>query len=347
MSTTASRTLRVLVVDDSLFMRAAIEKTLTQMGGFIVIGQARNGVEAVAKVLALKPDVVTMDYNMPRMNGVEAVRAIMKERPTPVIMVSAHTRQGARETFEALSAGAVDFCTKPDGEVSTDLSSVADDLAAKLRAAADSRPRAITPVRSGDDPTAITRITLPPTGPRVVIIGISTGGPAALSRLIPSLPARTRFATMVVQHMPAQFTAALAERLDGLSAVSVKEAETGDRPLPATVLIAPGNRHLEFDDRGRVILTDSAPVNGCRPSADVTMKSAARVYGRRCIGVIMTGMGRDGTAGMAAIKEVDGRNLAQDPDTCVIGGMPRSAIDAGAVDHVVALDDIASRLRVM
>lgn len=337
----------MLVVDDSLFMRAAIEKTLTQMGGFTVVGQARNGIEAIAKVLALEPDVVTMDYNMPRMNGIEAVRAIMKQRPTPVIMVSAHTRQGARETFEALSAGAVDFCTKPDGEVSTDLSRVAEDLAAKLRAAATSRPRALTPVRSLDDPTAASGITLPPTGPRVVIIGISTGGPAALSRVIPSFPANTRFATLVVQHMPAQFTTALAERLDGLSAVSVKEAETGDRPLPASVLIAPGNRHLEFDERGRVVLTDGRPVNGCRPSADVTMKSAAQVYGRRTHGVIMTGMGRDGTAGLTAIKRVGGRTLAQDPDTCVIQGMPRSAIDAGAVDHVVPLDEIARRIRVM
>jgi two-component system chemotaxis response regulator CheB len=339
------RPIRVLVVDDSMFMRAAIEKALTYLGGFQVVGNARSGAEAVEQVRALAPDVVTMDYNMPGMNGAETVRAIMKARPTPVIMFSAHTRQGARETFEALAAGAVDFCTKPHGEVSTDLSSIAAELGAKLRAAATSRPQVLAPLRA---PTSTpTPITLPPTGPRVVIIGVSTGGPAALSRVIPVLPGNTRFATVVVQHMPAQFTRALAERLDALSAVMVKEAEPGDMPQPGLVLIAPGDRHLVFDDRGAVALTDAPPVNGCRPSADVTMQSAAAVYGRRTIGVIMTGMGKDGAAGMLAIKRAEGRTLAQDRETSVIHGMPGAAIAAGAVDHVVPLDEIARRLRFM
>lgn len=337
--------IRVLVVDDSMFMRAAIEKALAHLGGFQVVGNARSGVEAVEQVRALKPDVVTMDYNMPGMNGAETVRAIMKARPTPVIMFSAHTRQGARETFEALAAGAVDFCTKPHGEVSTDLSSIAGELAAKLRAAATSRPQTLAPLRA--QTATPTPITLPPTGPRLVIIGVSTGGPAALSRVIPALPSSTRFATVVVQHMPAQFTRPLAERLDDLSAVMVKEAEPGSMPQPGLVLIAPGDRHLVFDDRGAVALTDAPPVNGCRPSADVTMQSAAAVYGRRTIGVIMTGMGKDGAAGMLAIKRVEGRTLAQDRETCVIYGMPRAAIDAGAVDHVVPLDELARRLRFM
>lgn len=336
--------IRVLVVDDSLFMRSAIERALARVGGFEIVGQARDGMDAIDKVLALGPDVVTMDYNMPRMNGAAAVREIMRRRPTPVLMFSAHTQKGARETFEALAAGAVDFCTKPDGEVSADLSGIAEELAAKVRAAAGSRPRVVAPVVSHKDKD-VGRITLPPSGPRVVIIGISTGGPAALSRVIPSLAANTRFAVIVVQHMPAQFTATLAERLDNMSAVYVGEAQDGLRPVPGTVLIAPGDRHLEFDERGRVALGDGPPVNGCRPSADVTMLSAARVYGRRTIGVIMTGMGKDGAQGMIAIKKADGRTLAQDPDTCVIPGMPRAAMDAGVVDYVVPLDDIANRLR--
>jgi two-component system, chemotaxis family, protein-glutamate methylesterase/glutaminase len=339
--------IRVLVVDDSRFMRSAIEKTLTDLGGFVVVGSARSGQEAVEQVRALAPDAVTMDYNMPGMNGAETVRAIMQVRPTPVIMFSAHTRQGARETFEALAAGAVDFCTKPHGEVSADLSAIAVELAAKLRAAATSRPRSLPPLRAQQSTIPPGPITLSPTGPRLVVIGVSTGGPAALSRVIPALPQRTRFATVVVQHMPAQFTRALAERLDGLSAVEVKEAEPGDMPAPNLVLIAPGDRHLTFDERGLVVISDGPPVNACRPSADVTMQSAAAVYGRRTIGVIMTGMGKDGAAGMLAIKRAEGRTLAQDRDTSVIYGMPKAAIDAGAVDHVVPLDDIAKRLRFM
>jgi two-component system chemotaxis response regulator CheB len=337
--------IRVLIVDDSLFMRAAIEKALAQLGGFEIVGQARDGADAVDKVVALRPDVITMDYNMPRMNGAEAVREIMKRRPTPVLMFSAHTRQGARETFEALAAGAVDFCTKPDGEVSTDLSMIAAELGAKLEAAASSQPRALAPLSSRKEPGAAGRITLPPTGPRLVIIGISTGGPAALTRVIPAFLPGTRFATLVVQHMPAQFTAALAERLDSISAVDVYEAQGGEYLVPGTVLIAPGDRHVIFDEKGRVVLSSGPPVNGCRPSADVTMKSAAEVYGRRTIGVIMTGMGKDGAAGMAAIKAAEGRTVAQDRESSVIFGMPRAAIEAGVVDYVVPLDEIANRLR--
>ncbi len=347
MTVPQGRRIRVLVVDDSLFMRAAIKKTLVASGRFEVVGEARDGQDAVAKVLALTPDVVTMDYNMPKMNGAAAIREIMKQRPTPVIMFSAHTRQGARETFEALAAGAVDFCTKPSGEVSADLSSIAEELTTKVSMAAESRPRAMAPVVAQKPTGPLRMATLPPTGPRVVFIAISTGGPAALSRLIPSLPANTRFATVVVQHMPPQFTAALAERLDSLSAVKVREAKDGDMPRPGLVLIAPGGRHLAVDEKGALRLTDEAPVNGCRPAADVTMQAAARAYGRRAIGVVMTGMGKDGAKGLVAIKNADGKTLAQDQETSVIFGMPKAAIDAGVVDEVVPLDEIASRLRYM
>lgn len=338
------RAIRVLVTDDSMFMRAAIEKTLTERG-FVVVGQARDGRDAVDKAVALAPDVITMDYNMPRMNGAEAVRAIMQVRPTPVIMFSAHTRQGARETFEALGAGAVDFCTKPDGEVSVDLSGIAEVLVMKLRAAVTSRPRAFAPIVATRAAVPPGPITLPPMGPRLVIIAVSTGGPAALTRVIPALPANTRFATLVVQHMPAQFTAALAERLDSLSALPVREARHGDVPMPRSVLVAPGDYHVVFEPNGAVALTRDPPVNGCRPSADVTMQAAARVYGRRTIGVVMTGMGKDGAAGVLAIKQAEGRTMAQDQDSSVIFGMPRAAIDTGAVDQVVPLDEIARRLR--
>ncbi len=340
------RIIRVLIVDDSLFMRASIKRTLETAGGFEVIGQARDGDEAVKKVLELQPDVVTMDYNMPKQNGASAVRAIMRQRPTPIIMFSAHTRQGARETFEALAAGAVDFVTKPAGEVSADLSAVSEQLVHKLTGAAMSRPRAIAPI-TADKSSRPIHATLPPTGPRLAIIAISTGGPAALSRVIPSLPSSLRLAVLVVQHMPAQFTAALAERLDQLSALRVQEAKTGDMPRPGLVLIAPGGKHVEFDDRGAIVLTDGPPVHGCRPAADPTMKAAAQTYGRRAIAVVMTGMGRDGAEGLRAIKNADGRTMAQDEATSVIFGMPKAAINTGCVDEVSPLDDIAGRLRYM
>ncbi len=336
-----TRPIRVVIVDDSMFMRAAIKKTLESAGGFNVIGQAKDGQDGVDKVLELEPDVVTMDFNMPRLDGAGAVREIMKQRPTPIIMVSAHTKQGARETFEALGAGAVDFVTKPSGEVSADLSAVADELVSKLIAARGARPQAVTPAKP---PPAAGRMTWPPGGPRVVIIGVSTGGPAALSRVVPALPANVPVGVVIVQHMPAQFTAALAERLNGLSAVKVKEAEDGDVPAAGLVLIAPGDKHLEFGDRGVIRLTDGPQVNGCRPAADVTMRSAATVFGHRAVACVMTGMGRDGAAGTAAIKGVDGASLAQDEQTCVIYGMPKAAVDTGVVDAILPLDSIPKYL---
>jgi two-component system, chemotaxis family, protein-glutamate methylesterase/glutaminase len=281
------------------------------------------------------------------MNGADTVRAIMAARPTPVVMFSAHTKQGAKETFDALAAGAVDFVTKPAGEVSVDLSKIADELTRKLIAASVAKPRAaISIAPSRPSGTFSTRPQTMTGGlPRLCVIAISTGGPAALSEVIPALPADLRLALVIVQHMPAGFTAALAERLDAASKVSVSEAQVGDRPLAGGVLIAPGDRHLEFDERGMVQLTDGPQVNGCRPAADVTMMSAAKVYGRRTLGVVMTGMGKDGAAGALAIKKVDGKTCAQDQQTSVIYGMPKAAVEAGAVDEVVALSDIAGWLR--
>jgi two-component system chemotaxis response regulator CheB len=279
-------------------------------------------------------------------------------------MFSAHTRQGAKETFDALAAGAVDFVTKPAGEVSTDLSKIAEELVRKLTAASLARPRASAPPSrpSGQMPAvrqtgpmpvqrptmqglAVRATPLPGATPRLCVIGVSTGGPAALSEVIPALPADLKIAVIVVQHMPAGFTQTLAERLDAVSKVSVREAQTGDRPTAGTVLIAPGDKHLEIDDKGLVILTDGPTVNGCRPAADVTMLSVAKVYGRRSLAVVMTGMGKDGAAGALAIKRADGKTLAQDQATSVIFGMPKAAVDIGAIDEVVPLGDIAAWLR--
>ncbi|TMQ02366.1 MAG: chemotaxis response regulator protein-glutamate methylesterase [Deltaproteobacteria bacterium] len=350
------RRIRVLIVDDSLFMRAAIAKALAG-GPFEVVGQAKDGNDAIAQIMRLAPDVVTMDFNMPGMTGAEAVRQVMQQRPTPVVMFSAHTRQGAKETFDALAAGAVDFLTKPAGEVSVDLSRITEELTRKLIAASQARPRPASPppTRPSGSFTAMRAPgassswpAIPVTSPgltRLCVIGISTGGPAALSELVPALPPDLRLAIIVVQHMPAGFTGPLAERLDALSRVPVSEARAGYRPLAGHVLIAPGDHHLEFDDRGAIALTDGPLVNGCRPAADVTMTSAARIYGRRALAIVMTGMGKDGAAGALAIKRADGKTLAQDQASSVIYGMPKAAIDLGAIDEVAPLADIAAWLR--
>ena len=336
--------IRVLVVDDSLFMRAAIKKIVENDPRFEVVGVAKDGAEGVAQVQQHKPDVVTMDFNMPKMNGADAVREIMRTRPTPVVMLSAHTRDGARETFEALTAGAVDFLTKPSGEVSADFQAIGPKRLEKLAACAGVTPRELKPVKARPPTVDPSLTTWPPTGPKVVVIGVSTGGPSALTRVLPALPADIGVAVIVVQHMPAQFTTTLAERLNGLSAIEVREAQEGDKPRRGLALVAPGDRHLEFGDKGILVLSDGPEVNGCRPSVDVTMRSAAKIFGRRTIGVIMTGMGRDGAEGLAAVRAAGGRTLAQDKATTTIWGMPRAAVEAGVVDEVGALDEIAGKL---
>ena len=352
--------IKVLVVDDSLFMRQAVRRILQTDHRVIVVGEAKDGTEAIEMVARLGPNVVTMDFNMPGMTGAEAVRQIMARRPTPIVMLSAVTRAGAAETLEALAAGAVDFLPKPSGEVSADLGRIQTELLAKVHAAAASTPRAQphTAAAGGMPPAAprttgnLPRVTAPPWASRtlsgvqgkVVLVGISTGGPAALGRMLPMIAADVNFGMVIVQHMPADFTGPLAERLNEISAIEVREAKDGDRPRQGLALIAPGDRHLEFADGGSVRLTDGPEVNGCRPSADIMMKAGARVFGRRAVGVIMTGMGRDGAEGLAAIKAAGGSTLAQDQESSVIFGMPRAAIEAGVVEHVVPLDGLAGMI---
>ena len=357
-------TVRVLVVDDSAFMRTALSRTLATDERIEVVGQAKDGREAVERVRELSPDVVTMDFNMPNMNGAEAVRAIMSERPVPVVMISAHTLEGASETLEALSAGAVDFLAKPDGEVSPDLSGVRDELLRKVLAAARSRPQS-TPTpppparpRAPSPPAAPPRGATPPVPASgaerisfvqavldpVIVLAVSTGGPAALEQLVPRLPEDLPFGLLVVQHMPGQFTRALAERLHGMSAMEVREARPSERMVAGRVLVAPGDRHVVVQRNGMLELSEMPPVNGCRPSADVTLQSAAPVYGPKLTAVIMTGMGRDGAVGAAAVHAAGGRVLAQDRETSVVWGMPRAAVDMGVVDEVLPLGRLAPRL---
>ncbi len=342
--------LRVLVVDDSAFMRSAVSRLLTADVRFEVVGQARDGAEAVRLARELHPHVITMDFNMPGMNGAEATRAILAERPIPIVMLSAHTTAGARETVQALSAGAVDFVTKPDGEVSAHLGPVRDELMRKLVTAAGanlapspqpSRPRAA----ELDQVPRSVRALAP--GLRVVVVASSTGGPAALSRLLPRLQLSREAVLIVVQHMPAGFTAALAEQLAERVPWPVREAQGGELLEPGNVFVAPGDRHLKLERSGR-LLTDEGPlVHGVRPAADVTFKSAAQVHGSRVVGVVLTGMGKDGALGLAAIKAAGGRTIAQDRATSTVYGMPRAAVELGVVDEVAPLDGIGRLINEM
>jgi two-component system chemotaxis response regulator CheB len=355
--------IRVLVVDDSAFMRMAVGKTISADPRFEVVGQAKDGQDGVEKAAELRPDVITMDFNMPRLNGTQAVRAILAERPTPIVMLSAHTYDGARETVEALAAGAVDFVTKPDGEVSVDLSSIANELLGKLKAASRAHPQPApppappAPPRSHSETTKRMRvivpdIEMPPARQSfasaildpAIIIAISTGGPAALERVIPLLPESFDRGVLIVQHMPGQFTRALAERLHQMSVVTVREARPSERLVAGVVLVAPGDHHVVFEKNGMIKLTQGPAVNGCRPSADVTLQSAAPIYGSKLTTVVMTGMGRDGALGAAAVRAAGGRVIAQDKETSVVYGMPKAVVEMGLADEVLPLGRIAAKL---
>jgi two-component system chemotaxis response regulator CheB len=350
--------IRVLVVDDSSFMRGVIARTVASDPRFEVVGQAGDGAQALSLVKELSPDVVSMDFNMPGVNGAEATRRILAEKPVPIVMLSAHTKEGASATVEALAAGAVDFVAKPDGEVSAHLGSVKEDLFEKLvsasgvnlRRAPVIAPNGIdaSPPSPGLSPQSPRTPRALPSGHRLIVIASSTGGPAALSKLLPALAlARAELTTslVIVQHLPAGFTRALAEQLAERSGYPVCEV---DRDTPASLALEPGRAyvaaggsHLLVDRGGRLRLTDSAPVHGVRPAADVTLASAAQHFGARCLGIVLTGMGKDGARGLASVKAAGGATIAQDKATSTVYGMPKAALELGVVDTVAPLERIA------
>jgi two-component system, chemotaxis family, protein-glutamate methylesterase/glutaminase len=353
---------RVIVVDDSSFVRAALSRILESHGGFEIVGQASEGKTAIELILKTRPDVVTMDYNMPGMNGADVVRRVLEQAPIPIVMVSAHTTEGARATVDALAAGAIDVVAKPGGEVSMDLAKISGELCDKLIAAARAKPLAPEQLAAAAKPVAQPAPTAPirkptpfpsamvsahayplvaPVAERVVIIGCSTGGPSALDAIMRALPATPSYGVIIVQHMSAVLTAALATRLDGLGAFRVKEAADGDRPRVGVALLAPGDKHLGIAS-GAVRLNEELPVHGVRPAVDITMRAAAASFGARAVGVLLTGMGRDGALGLGAIKAAGGRTIAQDQASSVVFGMPRAAIELGVVDEVVPLAGIAT-----
>lgn len=339
--------IRVLVVDDSALMRKLIPAILARDSSIEVVGTAMDGAFALKKIEELDPDVVTLDLEMPRMDGMETLRLIMRRAPLPVILFSTHSKEGGYATLKALALGAVDFLQKPKDAAAGHLDQIADQLIEKIKVAkrASGRKLPAAVVQEIPAPKKGTRPTLPPR--RVIAIGISTGGPNALQFVLSQIPADFLSTILVVQHMPEGFTEMFAKRLDECCALEVHEARSGDLLLAGRVLICPGNRHMMVRRMPRgdmAILSDGPPVNGHRPSADVLFHSVAQEFGLLSVGIIMTGMGDDGAEGVGAIKAAGGMTVAQSEDTCVVSGMPHSAIVKGYANKIIPLDGMSSYL---
>jgi two-component system chemotaxis response regulator CheB len=339
--------IRVLVVDDSAFMRKVLTDLLQSDPDIHVVGTAHDGLEAVEKTLALSPHVITLDIEMPKMDGYGALRQIMTRQPTPVVMVSSHTREGTLATIRSLALGAVDFLAKPSGSISLNMYAVRDELVQKVREASKATPRyrRTVPERSAiDRPKLLAPYRSKRTASKLVLIGCSTGGPGALHQVIPQLPEDLEAAVLVVQHMPPGFTRSLAARLHDLSAVAVKEAAEGDFVAAGQVLVAPGGRHMTVTKGGCIALNDEPLLHGVRPAVDKTFEAAVPLWGERMIGVILTGMGFDGAKGMVGCKKLGGRTIAEDASTCVVYGMPKVVVELGAADYVLPVHEIADAI---
>ncbi len=339
--------IRVLVVDDSAFMRKAISMMLGDDPEIEVVGTARDGIDAIEKVKLFHPDLMTLDVEMPRMDGITALKKIMKENPLPVLMVSSLTVEGARATIDALSAGAVDFIPKQLSYVSLDITKIKGELVAKVKAITRNRLRTFSRPLT-NRVSALNRLSqLKMSAAQIVTIGISTGGPFSLQKVVPSLPVDFPVPVAIVQHMPPQFTKSLADRLDSISRLEVCEAEDGMDLTRGKVYIAPGGLHMKFRRTGgipKVVVSKDPGDTLHRPSVDVMFSSANEVFEGRVLAAVMTGMGHDGLDGARLIKESGGKLIAQDEETSVVYGMPKSIVDAELADAVLPLDAIASAL---
>lgn len=342
-----TKPVRVLVVDDSALMRKLIPQILETDDSIEVVGTAIDGNFGLKKIDDLRPQVVTLDLEMPGMGGLDMLKEIMRRHRLPVIVVSSHSTTGATATLKALSLGAFDFVAKP-ADVSSRMQEIARELISKIKAAAQSRGIQIETPTDGAAPVRHKEKTIADREPtRVVGIGISTGGPQSLQYLLSQIPSDFAGTIVVVQHMPDGFTEMFARRLDETCALTVKEAQSGDLLLAGRVLVCPGNRHIKVKKLplGTIaVLNDEPPVNGHRPSADVMFKSIAEEFGGQGIGLLMTGMGEDGAHGLGRIKAAGGLTIAQGEESCVVFGMPKAAIERGHAMRVVQLDALASTL---
>jgi two-component system, chemotaxis family, protein-glutamate methylesterase/glutaminase len=356
MAPAANKKFRVLVVDDSAFMRKVLETIFNADEQLQVCGHAKDGREAVALAESLKPDVITMDINMPHMDGLQATAQIMTTNPKPIVIVSSESKEGAASTLKALELGAIEFVGKPSGGVDLDMQSVKADLLRKVRMAAKVRvvrtaSRLALSLQGGNGHAApapkgtpATRsVPVIPADQRfpVVVLGASTGGPATVMRLAPGFTRDFPAAVFLVQHMPAAFTTQYAAQLAEFTSIRVKEAENNETVQPGTLYICPGAQHLRVTPTGRIQLdATSGRISGYLPNIDVTMETVAAFAGAMSIGVVLTGMGNDGANGAKAIKAAGGLVLAQDESTSVIFGMPAEAIKVAGVEQVLPIDDI-------
>lgn len=345
-SSDAARKPRVLVVDDSAFMRRVVRDVIEASGEFEIAGTARDGEDAIRQVHALNPDIVTLDIAMPGLNGLEVLGYIMSEAPRAVVMLSAGgADDGADSTLRALELGAVDFVRKPSGPISLDLARVGDRLLDALRAASIMRVDRVNVIVRA--PNVIARRSRPDTvaATRAVLIAASTGGPAALTQIIPQLQRGLGAAVLVVQHMPKGFTGSLAQRLDSASDLRVCEAIDGELVSPDTVYIAPGGVHMRVIstvDGPRVALESGPTIWGVRPAADPMFASAVSVFGSQLVGVVLTGMGRDGAEGLRVLRSAGGHAVVQDPAQAVIPGMPNAALRQAGANDIASLGDISA-----
>ena len=364
-------TIRALVVDDSAFMRKVISDILNQDPHITVIATARNGQDAVEKVERLKPDVVTLDNEMPILSGLDALGYIMSECPTPVVMLSSVDEKAADITLTAFEYGAVDFIQKPSGSISLDIGEMADHIRTQVKIAASVdlkklgfmeehvkktiKPKTVKKVDVTSTRAAkkVVRGTVPTPiyTKKILAIASSTGGPRALEQVIPKLPGNLNAAVLVVQHMPAGFTASLSQRLDSQSELRVKEAQDGDIVQEGVVLLAPGNYHMEIVQKKVngsmkevVVLNQHPREQGVRPCANILFKSIAPIYGSNILSVVLTGMGVDGADGVAEIKSRGGRAIAEDQSSCVVYGMPKAIVERGYADSVVSLGEVSSEI---
>jgi two-component system chemotaxis response regulator CheB len=331
--------IRVLIVDDSPTAQSVLKDILSGSADIKVVGIASDAFEAKDLILEKKPDVITLDIEMPRIDGITFLKRLMSFRPVPVIMISSYTQENSRRTLEALDAGAVDFVAKPGGDVRIGLEKLRYEITAKVREAARAKIKPSFSFGKPQEPLQSREIK---SSDKIIALGASTGGTRAIQRLLSSMPLNTN-GIVIVQHMPARFTKTFAQQLDTLFSLDVKEAEDGDRLYRGRVVIAPGGWHLEVakdHDGYYVRLRDGRPVKHQRPSVDVLFHSVAKAAGGNAIGVLLTGMGDDGADGLLAMKKAGAFTVAQDEATSVVFGMPSAAINCGAVEVVAALDDI-------